>query len=103
VQHEDAAIASISRIEVLGFTGFDQLSEELRQRLGDVVGSMVELDLDEQVIDYAIALRQRRRMSLADAIIAATALAYEMPLVTRNTDHFKDVPGLQLINPFDPG
>lgn len=39
-------------------------------------------------------------MSLADAIIAATALVYEVPLVTRNKDDFKHIDGLDLRNPF---
>jgi predicted nucleic acid-binding protein len=40
-------------------------------------------------------------MSLADAIIAATALEFDVPLVTRNVVDFKNVAGLTLINPFE--
>lgn len=40
------------------------------------------------------------KMKLGDAIIAATALAYKIPLVTRNVDDFKHIVGLDLINPF---
>ncbi len=32
----------------------------------------------------------------ADSIIAATALHYGLPLVTKNTRHFANVPGLDL-------
>jgi tRNA(fMet)-specific endonuclease VapC len=35
-----------------------------------------------------------------DCLIAATALVQDWILVTRNTDHFKQVPGLQLENWF---
>ncbi len=31
-----------------------------------------------------------------DLWIAATALAYDMPVVTRNVDHFRRVPGLEV-------
>jgi predicted nucleic acid-binding protein len=41
-------------------------------------------------------------MRLADAIIAATALVHNLPLVTRNEDDFKHVPGLRIVNPFAP-
>jgi predicted nucleic acid-binding protein len=47
------------------------------------------------------ALRQQKKTSLADAVIAATALAHDLPLVTRNVDDFKHVAGLKLINPFE--
>jgi predicted nucleic acid-binding protein len=48
----------------------------------------------------AILLRQQRKMGLADAIIAATALEYGLPLVTRNVRDFNHIADLRLINPF---
>jgi toxin FitB len=100
-EREDAVIASVSRIEVLGYTGFGSLPEDRRVRLREIVTSLVELGLNEIVIQRAIALRQQKKMSLADAVIAATALAHDLPLVTRNIDDFKHIAGLKLINPFD--
>ena len=50
--------------------------------------------------DAAILLRQSRRIKLGDALIAATALLYELLLMTRNVDDFKRVSGLRIINPF---
>jgi toxin FitB len=101
VERDDAAIASMTRIEVLGFPGFGNLSAEQQQRLREIITSMVELQLDESVIERAILIRQQRRTPLADAVIAATALAHDRPLVTRNSADFKHIPGLRLINPFD--
>jgi predicted nucleic acid-binding protein len=98
-QRDDAAIAVVSRIEVLGFHGFVNLSEARRARLREVVASMVELGMNEPVVQRAIALPQQKKMSLADAIIAATALVHALPLVTRNVDDFKHIVGLELINP----
>jgi len=40
-------------------------------------------------------------MKLGDAIIAATALEYGLPLATRNTVDFRHIDSLQIINPFD--
>ena len=42
-----------------------------------------------------------RAMPVKDSLIAATALEYGLPLVTRNKDDFEHIEGLQIINPFD--
>jgi predicted nucleic acid-binding protein len=99
----DALIASITRIEVLGFRGFANLSEERQSRLFSIVKATTEVPLDDEIIECAIALRQQKSMKLGDAIIAATALEYGLPLVTRNEDDFKHISGLKIINPFAPG
>jgi predicted nucleic acid-binding protein len=49
----------------------------------------------------AIALRQRRKMSRADSILAATALENDWELVSRNVDDFEWIAELRLVNPFD--
>ena len=61
-----------------------------------------QLDLDEPVIQRAIILRQQLRMTLGDAIIAATALVYDYELWTANKETFSQVDGLRLGNPLDP-
>jgi predicted nucleic acid-binding protein len=58
------------------------------------------LPLDDAVAARAIALRQARKLGLADAIIAATALVHHLRLVTRNEEDFKHVAGLRVVNPF---
>ena len=53
---------------------------------------------------YGELLWQRERlarpMATADAVIAATALAHEVPLATRNVADFAEI-GLELINPWE--
>jgi len=46
-------------------------------------------------------LRKKHVIKLPDAIIAATALIYELALISRNVSDFKNIEGLQLINPWD--
>jgi predicted nucleic acid-binding protein len=40
-------------------------------------------------------------MDTPDAIVAATALVYQLTLMTRNEKDFKKVEGLSLYNPFE--
>ena len=44
-----------------------------------------------------VTRRNGRRMGFADAWIAATALLYEIPIVTHNQTHFGVVDGLEVI------
>ena len=95
--HPNAAIASVTRIEALGFAG---ISSEEETAIRDFVNSSPTYALDDEVIERAIKLRQQKKMKLGDAIIAATALEYDIPLVTRNESDFKHIAGLDLRNPF---
>jgi len=53
-------------------------------------------------VKCCIQLRQSTSLKIPDAIIAATALDLELPLMTRNIKDFKKVPDLKWINPFEP-
>ena len=103
---EDAAacLATVSRIEVLGFPRWHLLNEERRARLELLVGALPELPLDDRISARAIELRRQKKISLADSIIAATALVHHLPLFTRNEADFAHIAGLEIINPFaQPG
>lgn len=56
-------------------------------------------ELDKEVIDDAIRLRQARKMRLGDSIIAATALCRGLRLATNNTEDSTGIAGLELFNP----
>jgi predicted nucleic acid-binding protein len=62
--------------------------------------------LDEIAIDRAIAesagrIRRATQLHVPDALIAATAIAHSMPIMTRNRRHFGHVEGLDLRIPQD--
>lgn len=97
VTSPDNAVASVTQIEVYGFTG---LTPGEKSALDVLFRVLTVYPLDSSVIECAIALRQRRKMGLADAVIAATSLINQRPLVTRNADDFSDISGLKLIDPF---
>nr|VFK53924.1 MAG: PIN domain-containing protein [Candidatus Kentron sp. TUN]VFK55822.1 MAG: PIN domain-containing protein [Candidatus Kentron sp. TUN] len=57
------------------------------------------LPVSYPIIEQAISLRQQRKMSLGDALIAATALAHDLELATANTNDFDWIEDLDVINP----
>jgi predicted nucleic acid-binding protein len=42
-----------------------------------------------------------RTIPIADSLIASAAITHHMALVTRNIKDFKDIPGINLINPWE--
>ena len=81
--------------------GYHRLTEENRLYFEEFFGVVEVLPIYNAVLDRAVLLRQIRRMTLGDAIIAATALVYDRTLVTRNIGDFLWIAELTLINPFE--
>jgi len=90
-------ISIITRIEFLGFPGF---SGDLKQKARDFLSYAVVLPLTPEVAERTILLREKHSIKVPDAIIAATALTYDLTLITRNASDFKDIPELTIENPF---
>lgn len=90
-------ISVITKIELLGFN----TSDEHHQTLTDFINDSVVLDLISSVIDKSIDIRKIYKTKLPDTIIAATALVNNLVLITRNIPDFRNIDGLQLINPHE--
>jgi predicted nucleic acid-binding protein len=93
---EPICYASITLIESLGYT--DILSAE-EQRIKELLATISQVPLSDEIIQAAVQLRQFKRMSLGDAIIAATAIEQNCQLWTVNEDDFKGIPDLIMYNP----
>lgn len=92
-------ISIITRIEILGWPA---QSEAAYERASSLLRVLAEHPLTNDVADLCISLRQKRRIKIPDAVIAATAVLLRKPLITRNMDDFRGIPGLRLQNPFEP-
>ena len=92
------AVSAVSYVEVLGY---HQLDDEERQYVETFFRLAQVLPLSQAVLEQAVALRQQRKMSLGDALVAGTALVHGQALVTRNVEDFHWIQGLSLLNPFD--
>lgn len=91
----DAYISEITKLEVLGYHGFDANG---KQNMTDLFDSLKIIPIDSTIIDKAVELRQLRKMSIGDAIIAATALLKNSEIVTRNVTDFKRL-GIPVFDP----
>jgi predicted nucleic acid-binding protein len=55
-------------------------------------------DLTDEIVNFVIGIRKSKRIHLPDAIIAATSLARDFTLITRNISDFKGIEGLKIID-----
>jgi hypothetical protein len=58
-------------------------------------------DLEQNIKLQTAEIRKKHKIKLPDAIIAATALDYNLTLLIWNVNDFKDIKGLNYVNPFD--
>ena len=90
-------ISVVTKIEVLGFNA----PKQNYQLLIDFMNDATILDLSNDVVDACIELRKLHKTKLPDAIIAATAIAHNLTLITRNTNDFKGIDNLKVLNVWD--
>jgi predicted nucleic acid-binding protein len=90
-------VSIITKIEVLRFN----TSAAVYKVLEDFINESAILELNDQVVNHTITICKSHRIKLPDAIIAATALANNLILITRNLSDFKNIKGLELMNPWD--
>ncbi len=89
-------VSGITKLEVLGYK---HLTVADKLYLEGVFATVTVIPVLNEVIDIAVGLRQSRKMSLGDSIIAATALLNNCELYTRNTADFVHISDLVVVNP----
>ncbi|MFI5134485.1 MAG: PIN domain-containing protein [Chitinophagales bacterium] len=72
-------VSIISEIELLGMPGITE-TEILAAK--NLLSDCHLMELNSEIKDYAIELKRKYRMKTADAIIAATAKYFSVPILT---------------------
>jgi toxin FitB len=90
-------ISTITHIEVLGW---HLLEGDKRSEAEAFLEHANTLFVDEAIQKKTIELKKRKRMKTPDAIIGATAIVYNLTLVTRNEVDFKHIQEIAIYNPF---
>jgi toxin FitB len=92
-EHSDAAYSVITRAEL--YAG----RRAAEQPIETLLGAMLEVGISRDVATRAGTLRRDHGVQLADALIAATALAEGRVVLTRNMKDFAGIPDLQVEAP----
>ncbi len=89
-------ISIITFIEIFSNSGMNEMD---KIQLQDFTEIATIHDIDRDVALKAIELRLKYKIKLPDALIAATALRYDLILITRNLSDFAKIEKLRIINP----
>lgn len=86
-------VSIISEIEVLSFSGLSITDKDL---LKDFLSKCHIVDIEPAIKELTIDIRSKSKIKLPDAIIAATAIYYDLPLFTMDKG-FKRLTDLQAV------
>jgi predicted nucleic acid-binding protein len=73
------AISFITEVELLGFEG---ISKSQEKKLLALIDDCYNIDWNEKIKSKTIEIRRKNKIKLPDAIIAASAIVNELPLVS---------------------
>jgi predicted nucleic acid-binding protein len=93
IADRDLFVSVISEIEVLSFPHILPKDSEL---LRDFLSQCYIVDIEPAIKEITIAIRSKLKVKLPDAVIAATAIYYDLPLFTMDKG-FKKIPDLQAV------
>ncbi len=96
VVNSSNAVSAITKLEVLGFHG---VQNQERLYCENAFTILTVLPVDDIILEKAIEIRRQYKLKSMDSLVAATALIYNLELNTRNITDFKNVAGLNLVNP----
>lgn len=90
---ENIAISFISEMELLGIFS---ISKSKKASMQLIINECYVLEMNQMIKLIAIDLKQKYKLKLPDAIIAATAIHYNLMFITSDGD-FKNIKELELI------
>lgn len=97
IQADWAGYSSITRLELFGYPN---IKEEEEAKIAELLSAFIEIPVDSKIIDRSIIIRKNLRIKVPDVIIAASAIENECSLVTHNTEDFKNIDELIIIDPY---
>ncbi|MFP5042144.1 type II toxin-antitoxin system VapC family toxin [Parasediminibacterium sp. JCM 36343] len=90
-------ISAITEIELLCWKSATEKDVEL---LHSFMNNSLVIELEKAIKLKTAEVRKANRIKLPDAIIAATAIVYDLTLLSRNTSDFKNIENIKMVNPW---
>lgn len=98
LKDEQPVISAITEIELLCWK---TATEKDLDVLHNFINDALVIELEQPIKLKTADIRKAQKIKLPDAIIAATALIYNLTLLSRNVSDFSNINGLNIINPWD--
>jgi predicted nucleic acid-binding protein len=97
VKDEQPVISAITEIELLCWKTANEKDLEV---LHNFINDALVIELEQPIKLKTADIRKAHRIKLPDAIIAATALVYDLTLLSRNIPDFSSIDALKIIDPW---
>ncbi len=89
----DIYISFVTELELLGFPG---ISDSDLPKLGDFISDCIVVELNQSIKRLTVELKRRKKIKLPDAIIAASSIYMNLPLLSADKV-FEKVEELQFV------
>ena len=93
--NDEYHLSVINKIELLGYPGLDKNEEE---KFNLLINHSVLHQINDVIIQKTISIRNKHRIKLPDALIAATCLVNGLDILTHNIKDFDNIDGLVVLN-----
>jgi predicted nucleic acid-binding protein len=93
ISEQHIFISFITELELLGHKGITTSEQKVIKRL---LNECVVIDINENIKKEVVKIRQQKKIKLPDAIIAATAIYLDLPLLSADKD-FSRIDHLNLL------
>ncbi|MDB4919989.1 type II toxin-antitoxin system VapC family toxin [Mucilaginibacter sp.] len=93
LQGKNIYISFITELELISFKG---ITERQEKQITELLSDCSIIQMNKLIKEKYIELRKKYRLKLADAVIAASSIIFDMPLITADSD-FKKIDKLKLI------
>jgi predicted nucleic acid-binding protein len=94
LQGKDIYLSFITELELIEYKGNSEAKEK---QILDLLNDCSIISMNNLIKEKYVELRKQHHLKLADTIIAATAMVFDMPVITADKQ-FKTVNGLRMIS-----